>query len=171
MNNFSISDNYTGLEVAIVGMAGRFPKAKNIDEFWQNLRDGVESVTFFSDEELASSGLDPAVLNNPQYVRAGAVLDGVEMFDAAFFGYTPREAEIMDPQHRLFLECASDALESAGYNSQTYQSPIGVYGGVSTNSYLLNNLLSNRDLLEAVGIAQVIATNDKDHLSPWFLIN
>ncbi len=101
MTNFN---DYTGLEIAIIGMAGRFPKAKNIDEFWQNIRAGVESIKLFSDDELISAGIEPAVLNNPNYVKAGFVLDDIEMFDASFFGYSPREAEIIDPQHSLFLE-------------------------------------------------------------------
>ncbi|HEY7496546.1 MAG TPA: beta-ketoacyl synthase N-terminal-like domain-containing protein, partial [Candidatus Tectomicrobia bacterium] len=87
--------------IAIVGMAGRFPGAKNIDEFWQNLRNGVESIAFFSEQELAAAGIDPALYSDPNYVKAYGVLDGVELFDAAFFGFRPREAEIMDPQHRL----------------------------------------------------------------------
>ncbi|MFN6560835.1 MAG: SDR family NAD(P)-dependent oxidoreductase [Nostoc sp. ChiSLP01] len=165
MNNFTASGYNTGLEVAIVGMSGRFPGAKNIDEFWYNLLDGVESLSVFSDEELLSSGIDPAVLSHPQYVKAGPMLDDVEMFDASFFGYTPREAQITDPQHRLFLECAQEALENAGYNPQTYKSPIGVYAGASTNIYLLKNLASNLELIELLGNFQTIISNENDHLS------
>jgi acyl transferase domain-containing protein len=165
MNNSLNSPDYTGLEIAIIGMAGRFPQANNVEQFWQNLQQGVESIKFFSEAELISAGIEPAVLHNPNYVRAGFLLDDIEMFDAGFFGYSPREAEIIDPQHRLFLECASEALENAGYNSQTYQNPIGVYASVGTNNYLLNNLLSNRDALEVMGIIQTIGANQKDHLS------
>lgn len=165
MKSVTNSNDYSGLEIAIIGMAGRFPKAKNIDEFWQNIRGGFESIKFFSDDELISSGIEPAVLNNPNYVKAGFVLDDIEVFDASFFGYSPREAEIMDPQHRLFLECASEAIENAGYNSQTYQNPIGVYASVGANNYLLNNLLSNPNAMEVMGILQTIAANEKDHLS------
>lgn len=97
------SETYDAIEgIAIIGMAGRFPGAKNIDQFWQNLRDGVESITIFSDQELGSSGIDPEVLSSPNYVKAGAVLEDIELFDASFFGFNPREAEITDPQHRLF---------------------------------------------------------------------
>src|SRR5215212_1336043 len=91
--------------IAIIGMAGRFPGAGNIAEFWRNLRDGVESISFFSDEELLASGIDPAVLREPNYVRARGVIEDADLFDASFFGFSPREAETLDPQHRLFLEC------------------------------------------------------------------
>src|SRR3972149_3105073 len=102
MNNSAKPGDTSALEIAIIGMAGQFPGARSVDEFWQNLRDGLESVTFFSDEELESAGIDPSLLSNPKYVKAGAVLDGIELFDASFFGFNPREAEILDPQHRLF---------------------------------------------------------------------
>ncbi|RCJ21835.1 polyketide synthase [Nostoc minutum NIES-26] len=159
--DLTTSTQYTGLEVAIIGLSGRFPGAKDTDEFWHNLINGVESISSFSDEELLSEGIDQASLDNPDYVKAGSVLADVEKFDAAFFGYTPREAEIIDPQHRLFLECAWQALENAGYNSQTYESPIGVFASAGMNNYLLNNLYGNRELLET----SAIAANDKDHLS------
>ena len=118
-----------GSELAIVGMAGRFPRAKNVEEFWRNLREGVDAVQFLSDEELRAGGVDSALLSNPGYVKAAMILDGVDLFDASFFGYTPREAEIMDPQHRLFLECARDALEDAACDPETYQGLIGVFAG------------------------------------------
>lgn len=150
MNQSPTFDHKSGLEIAIIGMSGRFPGAKDVDEFWRNLRNGVESITFFTEEELKSSGIDPVLLRNPDYVKAKGVLDDAELFDASFFGFTPREAETMDPQHRLFLECAWEALESAGYDPERYEGLIGVYGGVSPNSYLLNNLYYNRDLTESV---------------------
>ena len=98
-------------EIAIVGMAGRFPGARNLDEFWRNLRDGVESITFYSAEELIAAGVDRETLQDERYVRAGAMLPDVDLFDASFFGFTPQEAEVTDPQHRLLLECAWEALE------------------------------------------------------------
>jgi len=163
MDEMETQTSTTG--IAIVGIACRFPGARNIEQFWQNLRDGVESISFFSEQELKSSGVSPAVLNNPNYVKAGAVLEGIELFDASFFGFTPREAEIMDPQHRLFLECAWEALENAGYDSETFERSIGVYAGASMNTYLLNNLYSNRDLIESVGSFQTTIGNDKDFLT------
>jgi acyl transferase domain-containing protein len=154
------------LEIAIVGMAGRFPGANNIDAFWRNLRDGVESITAFSDEEILAEGVNPAELHDPAYVRAGGALDGVDLFDAAFFGYTPREAEIMDPQYRLFLETVWEALEHAGHTPDTFGRPIGVYAGVGMSSYLLNNLLSNPALIaDSVGMFQTVIGNDRDHLT------
>src|SRR6185312_642856 len=108
---------------------------------------------------------DPALLRDPSYVKARAIIDGIELFDAAFFGYTPREAEIMDPQHRLFLECAWEALEHAGYDSETYTGAISVYGGAAMNYYMLANLYPNRRRLADWGDLQPLIGNDKDHLT------
>ena len=151
--------------IAVIGMAGCFPGAKNIDEFWRNLRDGVESIIFFSDDELVSSGIDPTVLADPNYVKAGFVLDNVELFDAQFFGFTPREAEILDPQHRFFLKCACEALENAGYDPETYKGLIGIYAGAGTNSYLLNNLNANRHLIESLDAFETTLLSAKDFLT------
>ncbi|MBE9216663.1 type I polyketide synthase, partial [Plectonema cf. radiosum LEGE 06105] len=141
--------------VAIVGMAGRFPGANNIDEFWQNLCNGVNSIQFLSDEELLNAGVDVDVLNRPNYVKAYSSFPDFDGFDAGFFGYSPREAEVIDPQHRVFLECAWSALEQAGYDPEQYNGAIGVYGGSSLNSYIINlysnsNLRTNTDNVQAV---------------------
>src|SRR5436309_4631069 len=127
-------------EIAVIGMACRLPGARNIHEFWQNLCAGVESISFFSEQEVLSAGADPAVLSDPNYVKASGVLQDIDLFDASFFGFTPREAEITDPQHRVFLECAWESLENAGYDPDKYQGRIGVYAGVGPNTYLLSNL-------------------------------
>jgi len=161
MTNLEAIDNIN--EIAIIGMAGRFPQAKNLDEYWQNLQNGVESVSFFSEAELQN--VDKNLLNNPKYVKATAVLEDIESFDASFFGYSPREAEIMDPQSRIFLESAWEALENAGYNSDTYQGQIGIYAGASINTYLLFNLLANPDLLATVGLEQIKFGNHQDLLT------
>ncbi|WP_337886319.1 type I polyketide synthase [Fischerella thermalis] len=153
-----------GLEIAIIGMAGRFPGAKNIEEFWQNLRNGVESITTFTNEELIADGIDPDLLNNPNYVKAGAVLEDIELFDAEFFGFNPREAEIIDPQHRLFLECAWEAMENAGYNSKMYSGLIGVYAGAGSNNYVLN-IYSNQNIRSSIDRNQLFFGNDKDFLA------
>jgi acyl transferase domain-containing protein/acyl carrier protein/2-polyprenyl-3-methyl-5-hydroxy-6-metoxy-1,4-benzoquinol methylase len=164
MDTSNIVTHQTGLEIAIIGMAGRFPGARNVDEFWHNLKNGVESISFFTDEELLASGVDPFLLSDPNYIRANATLPDIEFFDAEFFGFTPREAEITDPQHRLFLECAWSALENAGYDSEKYQGLIGVYAGASLPSYLLN-LYSNQNLINAVDDDQIAIGIDKDYLA------
>jgi acyl transferase domain-containing protein/acyl carrier protein len=153
-----------GLEIAIIGMAGRFPGADNIEKFWENLRDGVESVSTLSDEELEKNGVEKELLQHPDYIKVAATLENVEEFDAEFFGFSPREAEILDPQQRLFLECAWSALENAGYNPQVYAGAIGVYAGSAMNSYLFN-LLSNPDIQNNVSRYQLFLANDKDFLT------
>ncbi len=151
--------------IAIIGMAGRFPGARDVDELWRNLRGGVESITRFTEEELAANGVAPELLADPAYVRARGVLDGVELFDAEFFGFTPREAELMDPQHRLFLECAWQACENAGYDPQGFAGRVGVFGGSASTSYFAFNLLSNPSLLAEAGGLQIKLLNDKDFLT------
>ncbi|MEH2163178.1 MAG: beta-ketoacyl synthase N-terminal-like domain-containing protein [Nostoc sp.] len=159
------SNNKNGLEIAIIGMSCRFPGAKNIDEFWDNLKDGVESISFFSDEELLSVGIDPTLLSKPNYVKANAILSDVENFDATFFGISPKEATMIDPQQRLFLECAWESLESAGYNPETNNTSIGVYAGVGMNTYLLKNLYPSLDNLDlSISNYQLMIANDKDFL-------
>ncbi|MCC5666140.1 SDR family NAD(P)-dependent oxidoreductase [Nostoc sp. CHAB 5784] len=153
-----------GSEIAIIGLTGLFPGAKNIDEFWDNLQNGIESISFLTDEELLSSGINSSILNNPNYVKAQAVLEDAELFDASFFGFNPREAEITDPQHRLFLECAWSALESAGYDSQTYKGAVGVYGGSSLSSYLLNIYL-NQNIINSIDPQQLTIAANKDYLT------
>jgi amino acid adenylation domain-containing protein len=152
-----------GEMVAVIGMAGRFPGAASVDAFWRNLREGVESVTFFSDEELLAAGVDAALVADPNYVKARAILDGVDLFDAGFFGYTPREAAILDPQQRIFLEVAWEALENAGYDAAGWDGAIGVFAGAGMNAYL-GNLVSHPDLLASVGGFQAMISNDKDFL-------
>ncbi len=151
--------------VAIVGMAGRFPGAASVEAFWRNLCAGVESIRTYSDEELRACGLPAATMAQPGFVKAGALLDEVDRFEPAFFGFTPREAELLDPQHRLFLECAWEALETAGYDPGRYRRPIGLFGGTSLNTYLLFNLMPNRPLIESVGFYQTCIANDKDSLT------
>jgi acyl transferase domain-containing protein len=154
-----------GTDIAVIGMAGRFPGAPDLETFWRNLREGVESISFFREDELRAWGVEEAALAHPRYVKARGVLDGAELFDAGFFGYSPREAETMDPQHRVFLECAWEALESAGYASERDSGPVGVFGSVGLNTYLLNNLMTRRDLLRSVGGYRAGIGNDKDYLA------
>jgi phthiocerol/phenolphthiocerol synthesis type-I polyketide synthase E len=130
-------------DVAVIGMAGRFPGASNINQFWLNLQNGIESGTDLTTAELDASGVPPEVYSNPRYVRRAAILSDIDLFDASFFGYSPTEAAIIDPQQRFFLECAWEALENAGYNVEGYDGSIGVYAGMGMSSYLLNNLYHN----------------------------
>lgn len=152
--------------VAIVGMAGRFPMAKDIGQFWNNIVDKKECISFYSDEELVNMGISASLLLDPNYVKARGHLNGIDLFDADFFKISPSEAELMDPQHRLCLECAWEALEEAGYDSERYGGKIGVFVGESMNTYLLMNVfpkfkynfISTNSLQAAIG-------NDKDSLA------
>ena len=139
-------------DIAVIGMSGRFPGARTLDQFWRNLSQGVESITRFSDDDLLSNGVDPALLNNSDYIKAGGILEDVALFDAAFFGITPQEAEVMDPQHRIFLECAWEALESAGYAVDPAPDAVAVYAGASANTYFLVNLYEHRALLRSAAL-------------------
>ncbi|MBA2681454.1 MAG: SDR family NAD(P)-dependent oxidoreductase, partial [Ktedonobacteraceae bacterium] len=152
-------------EIAIIGMNGRFPGAPNVDVFWENLRNGVESVSFFTEEELIEAGCDPQQVRDPAYVRARPILpaEDIEKFDALFFGYSPREAELTDPQHRLFLETAWEALELAGYNPAGYDGLIGVFGGSNISTYMMS-MLNNPEAVLGDDYQMVIG-NDKDSLT------
>jgi acyl transferase domain-containing protein/acyl carrier protein len=153
-----------GREIAVIGFSGRFPGARDLQQFWQSLRHGQEAVTFLGDEELLAVGVDRALLSDPSYIKAASLLDGVEEFDAPFFGYSAREAEILDPQQRLFLEHAWEALEHAGYDPGRYDGLIGIYAGVAWNTYLLSNLTTRPELFDGGGAFQVFITNDKDFM-------
>ena len=163
--NSKTLEQFDESEIAIIGMAGRFPGANSIDAFWNNLRNGVDSITHFTDEQLLASGVDPEALHNSNYVNARAVLDDVELFDPTFFGFSPREAECMDPQHRLFLECVWNAIEAAGYDAESYKGAIGVYAGASINSYLVNNLYANPEAMALAGDFQVSLYNNLGSLT------
>jgi polyketide synthase PksJ len=116
-------------KIAVVGMSGRYPGSKNLKEFWDNIVEGKDCISRFTTEEIIASGVPPAQAASPNYVGSGGVYQRPFDFDAAFFGYNPREAELMDPQHRVFLEYCWNALEHAGYDSTRYPGRIGVYGG------------------------------------------
>src|SRR5262249_3233237 len=122
--------------VAVVGMACRLPGAPDVRQYWDNLVRGVESITFFTDDELRASGLDEATIRRPDYVKAKGILPRWDRFEAQFFGLTPREAGLLDPQHRVFLECVWHALEDAGYDTERERSRVGVFGGTGTTYYL-----------------------------------
>jgi phthiocerol/phenolphthiocerol synthesis type-I polyketide synthase E len=151
--------------IAVVGLGGRFPGARGIDEFWRNMRDGVESVTRFSAEELLASGVDPALLDDPDYVPAAGVVEGADEFDAAFFGYSPREAEITDPQQRVFLETAWETFEDAGHDPAALSGAVGVFAGCFMNKYYPLNLLTNSGFLASPHAQLARVFNDKDFLA------
>ncbi len=165
LNVLDVVDGVDPLAIAVIGMAGCFPGARDIAAFWQNLCTGLESIAFFSDEELMASGIPTAVWQDPNYVRASGVLSDIDLFDAFFFGYSPSEAAMMDPQHRLFMEHAWQALENAGYDPETCQGLIGVYAGASMNTYLYHNLRASHSQLEAGSGYQVMIASDKDFLA------
>src|ERR1700741_964392 len=152
--------------IAIIGMAGRFPGADNVDEFWRNLVEGRESVSFFTDADLAESGLDAQALRKRgHYVPARGVLKDADCFDAAFFGIHPKEAEVMDPQQRIFLEACWSALEQAGYGPNQMQGAVGVFAGATFNTYYLHALHQRTDLIDLVGSDFVMYGNEKDYLT------
>ena len=153
---------YHGDELALIGMSGRFPQANSTEAFWRNLCDGMEAISFFDEQTLLSSGVELAMLRDPQYVKARGLLADIELFDANFFDLTPREAEILDPQHRIFLECAWEALEQAGYVAAPDDLQIGVFASASMSSYLLNLYLNPT---RSTDDFQIGLANDKDFLS------
>ncbi|MFB6602091.1 type I polyketide synthase [Streptomyces noursei] len=156
---------YRDSDVAVVGMACRFPGAESVAEFWQNLKDGRETTTFFTDGELLAAGVGPDELADPGYVRAAQLLPDVETFDAGHFKVPGDEAEILDPQHRHFLECAHQALEDAGYEPSGYDGQIGVFAGAGMNTYLLQNLAERYRTASSVGHYRLMLANDKDFLA------
>ena len=157
--------------IAVVGMAARLPGANTVSAFWNNLRDGVESIVDLSEADLQAAGISDKALGNPAYVRRAALLDGIADFDADFFGYTPQAARMTDPQHRLFLQSAWHALEDAGYDPAELESTVGVYATSTTSGYLLHNIMSNHDPNVVIGqgvtfeMVNLSLQNDKDYLA------
>lgn len=152
-----------GASIAVIGKSGRFPGAASLSQFWRNLSAGIESITFFTDEELLSEGIDPELLRHPNYVKALGYLENADLFDAQFFGFTPHEARLIDPQHRVLLECAWEALEDAGYASDD-PGIIGVYASSSMSRYM-RNLWFNPEVLKSSDGLQLLTGNDKDHVA------
>lgn len=162
MSEFTKNNEQEG--IAIIGMAGRFPDAPNIETFWRNLSEGQESITFFADDEL-DDFVPSALRSKKDYIKARGVLDDADKFDARFFGIAPREAEVMDPQQRVFLEVAWEALEHAGYVPDKYDGIIGVYAGSGENTYFVNHVLANPHIAELIGEHQTSLLNSPDYLS------
>lgn len=150
--------------VAIIGMVGRFPGAENVNEFWQNLCAGIESMTFFTDDRLDLS-IDPTLRRDPNYVKAKGIIEGAETFDAAFFGIQPREAELMDPQARVFLELAHEALETTGYTPESFNGLIGLYAGSGQNTYFERHICGRPEIIDRLGAFQTMLANEKDFVT------
>lgn len=157
-----VSNDAGERDIAVVGFAGRFPGARTVEQFWQNLIESRESITFFSDDELRKAGVAPELLRARNYVRAAPILDDVDLFDAAFFGIPPREARLMDPQHRLFLECSWQALEHTGFSAETAEDRVGVFAGSALNTYFLSGRLF-KDL--HTDYVLTLTASDKDFLA------
>ena len=154
------------VDIAIIGLACHFPGARNIEEYWRNLQEGRESITFFSDDELLEYGVDSSLLNDPNYVAAAPTIDDFDKFDAGFFDYAPREASIMDPQHRLMLQTAWHAFEDAGYDCNSLNIPVAVFAGSGgvVSSYLADQLRNGVDMLGSTGSLEHLG-NDKDFIA------
>ena len=150
-------------DVAVIGMAGRFPDADNVDQLWTNLAAGHCAVRQFSDEALLAAGVDPQQLAAPDYVKAGLVLAGIDRFDAGYFDLTPADAAIMDPQQRLLLECAVAALGDAGYADERGGARIGAFVGKGTNFYLYEHLIGNLELARNADVIGILSLNEADY--------
>jgi len=151
--------------IAIVGIAGRFPQSPNLQRFWENLCRGFEGISFFSDEDLEQAGISPDLLRSPNYVKAKGFLDDADLFDAGFFGFSPREAELTDPQIRLFLETAWEVLESAGWDPDKFPGLIGVYAGMSFSSYIWQFAGDDSESDSVSDFRTMMGGKEKDHLA------
>jgi len=163
--NTKTESDDTNDDIAIIGLSGRFPGANNIEEFWQLIKSGKEAITHYSRIELEEKGVIKELLDDPYYVYAAGSIPTADKFDASFFGFTPKEADFMDPQHRVFLESCHEALENAGYSSDNYNGSIGVFGGSGPDNYILKNLFQHEDALRNIGEFQTIINNGKDFLT------
>ncbi len=166
MNGNNINEDLQD-SIAIIGLSGRFPGANDINEYWENISKGIESISRYTREELESKGVNPELLDNPNYVYANGIIEGAEEFDSGFFGFTPREADYMDPQQRVFLETCYKAIENAGYASDNTDNFIGVFGGSGPNNYILKNLIKSPAELKNLGELQAITNNSKDYLTTY----
>ncbi|MEZ4353852.1 MAG: beta-ketoacyl synthase N-terminal-like domain-containing protein [Myxococcota bacterium] len=151
-------------DIAIVGMALRVPGADSPTRFWQNLREGVESIVDLDEATLLAEGEDAETLRRAGYVGRGGALDGVKLFDRDFFGFSPKEAAILDPQHRHFMELCWEALEDAGHTPRRFEGPIGVYAGCGMGSYFYFHVCSNRELVDSVDALPAAARGQRQGL-------
>lgn len=151
--------------IAIIGMSCRFPGAPNVRTFWEHVAAGIESITQLTRDEVILAGADAATVDKPNYVRAAGIVDAVEWFDAGFFRIPPGEAELMDPQQRLCLECGWEAFEDAGYAPGSIDAPVGVFVGASASTYLFHNIARRPDVIARFGGLRTLLANDKDHVA------
>ncbi|MBY7142456.1 acyltransferase domain-containing protein [Virgibacillus sp. NKC19-3] len=158
-----MNNDYDG--IAIIGMSSKLPGASDNRMFWNNLIDGTESISQFSGKDLLKSGIDENLVNNPNYVNSAGVIDNIEYFDAKFFGFSPKEASLMDPQHRVFLENAWESLEESGYSVSNHNGRVGIFAGQSLNTYLISNVLPSLDKHISTNSLQAAIGNDKDSLT------
>ncbi|MBZ4033584.1 amino acid adenylation domain-containing protein [Flavobacterium sp. 17A] len=159
------NEHSTSADIAVIGMAGRFPGSDTIEELWENLRDGKETISLFTKEELDSS-LPESLRKDPLYIGARGVLPSAKTFDPAFFGLNPQLAAAMDPQIRVFMEISFEALEQAGHLPKHYKGSIGVYSGSEINTYYENNIFPNKELKSSIGELQIYTVNGKDFIAP-----
>lgn len=164
ISNLKITSIEDDDQIAVIGLAGRFPDCKNINSFWQALISNKNCISHFSHQELVAEGITDNFLHNSNYIKAKGYLEDIEMFDADFFGYSPREAELLDPQQRIFLECAWEALENAGYGSLQREETVGLFAGQTLSTYFINHILQTLDLQNSLDTYQAMIANDKDHL-------
>lgn len=170
MNTKEEQTQWTGIEIAVIGMAGRFPGAGNIYEFWENLKNGVESVVELQEKDLEEAKVNPQLIANPNWVRVKAMMDDIEYFDSSFFGYTPKEADLMNPSIRIFHECAWEAFEDSGYNPKNYKGTIGLYaGGSNSVVWEVMNEVSGRS--KDIGGLATFQLSDKDYLGTRVAFN
>lgn len=162
MTEYSAADSLG--KIAVIGLACRYPEAWNVEQFWLNLKQGKECIQFLTDDQLLEAGVSRELLARPNYVKAAGICPGAFLFDASFFGYTPREAEFLDPQHRVFLECAWEALEYAGYDSWTYPGRIALFAGTGATQYLFE-LLSIPGIDKLADAFTISTCADKDFLA------
>ncbi|MGF7081456.1 amino acid adenylation domain-containing protein [Mucilaginibacter sp. UYCu711] len=151
-------------DIAVIGMAGRFPGAETIEDLWDILKEGKETISFFSDDEI-DSAIPTGLKNDPDYVKARGIIENAKNFDPAFFGLNVKLAQVMDPQQRIFLEIAWEVLEKTGHLPQKYKGEIGVYAGCGNNTYYLNNILKNKTIRDQVGEFRTMTVNEKDYIS------
>ena len=165
MSDIQTAENQDSLDgIAIIGMVGKFPGANSIEQLWQNLCQGIESTTFFEDQDLDPS-INPDLIQDPNYIKARGIIAEAKSFDAAFFGINPRDAEVIDPQARIFLELVVAALENAGYEPEAFDGLIGLYGGCCNNTYFANHLAGRQDIIDRIGDLQMLFASEKDYLT------